>query len=130
MDKLNGWHLVTLVAILCTTLVLLVWMGQELGAIASLMVLILGTLGFSAAQNYKNNAVSSEQIGQVKELANGNNQALRDEMARRDEKHAEQIAGLLAQLESSHSREVAYAALVPPDAKIPEELIVDVASRR
>ena len=120
MDKLNGWHLVALVLILCTTLVLLVWMGQELGAIASVGVLILGTLGFNAAQNYKNNAVSSEQLGQVKELANGNNAALRDEIKRRDQAHAEQVSLLLDKLQASHDREVAYAALVPPDMKSAE----------
>lgn len=120
MDKLNGWHLVALVFILCTTLVLLVWMGEELGAIASLGVLILGALGFSAAQNYRNNAVSSEQLGQVKELANGNLAALRAEMARRDEAHAEQVAVLLGKLENSHNREVAFATMAPPDSKLPE----------
>lgn len=114
MDKLNGWHLVALVFIGCTTLVLLVAMGEELGAVASVGLAILSVLGFSAAQNYKNNAVSSEQIGQVKELANGNNQALRDEMARRDAVHAQERALWAVQLQAAHDREVAFAAAVPP----------------
>lgn len=121
MDKLNGWHVVSLVFIMCTTLVLLVALGQELGAIASLGVMILSVLGFSAAQNYKNNAVSSEQLGQVKELANGNNAALREEMARRDEAHAAERAIWIAQLQAAHDREVAYAAMVSPE-KVATEL--------
>lgn len=122
MDKLNGWHLVTLVAVLCATLVLLVWMGQELGAIASLGVLILGTLGFNAAQNYKNNAVSSEQLGQVKDLANGNNEALRTQMAFERAQAAMERQQMREQLDASHRTNVALAALVPPDTKVPEEL--------
>lgn len=122
MDKLNGWHLVALVAIGCTTLVLLVWMGQELGAIASLGVLILGALGFSAAQNYKNNAVSVEQLGQVKDLANGNNEALRTQMAFERTQAALERQQMREQLDAAHRTNVALAALVPPDTKVPEEL--------
>lgn len=123
MDKLNGWHVVSLVLILCTTLVLLVALGQQLGAIASLGVLILGALGFNAAQNYKNNAVSSEQIGQVKELANGNNEALRTQMAFERAQAALERQQMRQQLDAQHKVTIALAALVPPDAKIPEELV-------
>jgi hypothetical protein len=122
MDKLSGWHFVTLVAILCTTLVLLVALGQELGAIASLGVLILGALGFSAAQNYKNNAVSSEQLGQVKELANGNNEALRNQMALERTQAALERQQMREQLDAAHRINVTLAALVPPETKVPEEL--------
>lgn len=123
MDKLSGWNVVALVLIGCTTLVLLVALGQELGAIASLGVLILGTLGFSAAQNYKNNAVSSEQIGQVKDLANGNNEALRNQMAFERAQHALEREQLMTVIQASHNREVALAALAPSDTKVPEELV-------
>lgn len=123
MDKLNGWHLVALVAILCATLVLLVWMGQELGAIASLGVLILGTLGFNAAQSYKNNAVSSEQLGQVKDLANGNNEALRNQMAFERTQAALERQQMREQLDAAHRTNVTLAALVPPDTKVPDEMI-------
>jgi len=119
MDKLNGWHFVTLVAILCTTLVLLVALGQELGAIASLGVLILGALGFSAAQNYKNNAVSSEQLGQVKELANGNNEALRAQMALERAQAVLERQQMREQLDLAHRTNVTLAALIPPDSKLP-----------
>lgn len=122
MDKLNGWHVVSLAAILATTLVLLVALGQELGAIASLGVLILGALGFNAAQNYKNNAVSSEQLGQVKDLANGNNEALRNQMALERTQAALERQQMREQLDAAHRTNVALAALVPPDTKVPEEL--------
>ena len=120
MDKLNGWHLVALAFIACTTLVLLVWMGQEMGAIASLGLLILSALGFTAAQSYKNNAVSSEQLGQVKELANGNLEALRVELARKDAQMAMERTFYQTQLAQAHEKQVALATMLPPESKVPE----------
>lgn len=122
MDKLNGWHLVALVFIGCTTLVLLVALGQELGAIASVGLMILSVLGFSAAQQYKNNAVSVQQLGEVKTQVNGNNEALRNQMAFERTQAALERQQMRDQLDAAHRTNVALAALVPPDTKVPEEL--------
>ena len=69
MKSLNGWQIVALVGLFLGTLVALVAMGQEIGALVAAAVAILAALGFNGAQN----AINLERTTEVRTLANGNN---------------------------------------------------------
>lgn len=115
MDRLSGWQIVTLLGMLLATIVGLVAMGQELGAIISVSVLIASALGVNIATNVAQNSLNSEKLGQVKDLANGNNQALREEIAAIRAQHADERAELLRQVQESNNRAVQLAAMIMPD---------------
>lgn len=114
MDKLSGWQIVTVVGMLLGAVVGLVAMGQELGAVMSIGILIASGLGVNIATNLAQNSVNAEKLTQVKDLANGNNQALRDEIAAIRDQHAQERAELQRQLKESNDRAVQLAAMVLP----------------
>lgn len=117
-DKLNGWQIVTLVAVILGAFITLVYMGQTLGAVVTAALAILGVLGYNTAQNKTNN-----------DLANGRLTALQDqlaslirdhaeEMARKDTQAALERATLQHQISEAHDKAAAYAAQVPPEVKV------------
>lgn len=121
---LTGWQIVALVALLCGTIVGLVAMGQTLGAITGVGIMILAALGFTGAQQF----VNAEKVSQVKDLANGNNKELREQIEKILANHAEERRQAEAraalerqqfqqQLTAVQQQTVAYAAAAPPDAK-------------
>lgn len=117
MKNLNGWQVVILVGMVLTALVVLVKMGQGLGAIVGAALLLLGGLGVPIYQN----AVNSEKINQGNMLANGNLAAMRDQITALTLAHAAERAELIHQIQASNHQAVALAAMVPPDSKVPEE---------
>lgn len=119
-NPLNGWQVVTLVGMVLATMVALVWMGQTLGAIASVGVVILAALGYNVSQT-----------AATKDLANGNLAAMRDQLAEKDKQYAEDMARKDNQmameravfqqtLAQAHAQTVSMAAALPPDTKLPE----------
>lgn len=119
-------------------IVILVAMGQELSALITTGLLVASALGVPIVQGF----VNSERMGQVKELANGNLAAMREEMTRKDLQHAEEMTrkdqqhaqeltreraaaslertSLQERLHEAHEARVALATLLPPEAKPPE----------
>lgn len=111
MKSLTGWQIVALVGLFLGALVVLVAMGQEIGAIVAGIVAILAVLGFNSAQN----AVNLERTGEVRSLANGTNEALRTQITTERDKHAEERAALLHQIQATNEKLAATAALVSPE---------------
>ncbi len=114
MKNLNGWQVVALVGVLCATLVALVWRGQDIGAIVAAGVVVASALGLNVATSFAQNSVNSEKLGQVKDLANGNLQAMRDQLAAKEEQHAAERADMMRQIRDANDRAVQLAAMIPP----------------
>lgn len=121
---LTGWQVVALVALLCGTIVGLVAMGQTLGAVAGVGIMILAALGFTGAQQL----VNGEKVSQVKDLANGNNKDLRDQIDKILASHADERQQadaraalerqqMQAQLTALQHQMVTLAVAVPPETK-------------
>lgn len=119
MKNLNGWQVVALVAILCGTLIALVWQGQSVGAIVAAGVVVASALGINVATNLAQNSVNSEKLGQVKDLANGQNQTLQRQLETERAVHAGERAFLMNQVKEANDRAVQFAAMITPD-KAPE----------
>ena len=115
MKNLNGWQVVALVGILCATLVTLVWQGQSVGAIVAAGVVVASALGVNVATSFAQNSVNSEKLGQVKDLANGQNQALQRQLVDKDKMYTDLLAEKDRQLQAAHDRAVQLAAMIPPD---------------
>lgn len=116
MKNLNGWQIVALVAILCATLVILVQQGQTVGAIVAAGVVVASALGLNVATSFAQNSVNSEKLTQVKDLANGNLAAAREQLETERAAHATERAALIAQLQEANNRSVQLAAMIPPQA--------------
>lgn len=123
----NGWQIVTLVSVVLAAIVSLVAMGQELSALITTGLLVASALGVPIVQGFVNN----ERVNQVKDLANGNLAAMREEMTHLNQQHAEELArrdaaaalerlNFQQQLAASHEKHVMLAAMLPADSKAPE----------
>lgn len=117
-DKLNGWQIVTLVAIILGAFITLVYMGQTLGAVVTAALAILGVLGYNTAQGKTNN-----------DLANGRLTALQDQittliqdhaadLARKDAQFALERSQMQLHIREANDKAAAYAAQVTPDPKL------------
>jgi hypothetical protein len=119
-DKLNGWHIVILVALILGTAVALVRMGETLGAVVAAALAILAVLGYNTAQNKTNNELANGRLTalqqQIAELIKDHS----EEMVRKDQQAAAERALLQRELSEAHDKAAAYAALVPPDPKVTE----------
>lgn len=111
MKSLNGWQIVALVGLFLGTLVALVAMGQEIGALVAAAVAILAALGFNGAQN----AINLERTTEVRTLANGNNNELRKQLEEKEKRHNDQIAELMRQIQATNEKLAATAAYVAPE---------------
>jgi len=116
MKNLNGWQIVTMFGMILAAIVTLVAMGQEVGAIVTAGIVVASALGVPIVQG----AVNSEKMGQVKDLANGNLAAMRDQMATDRAAHALERAELYQQLQAANDKAVQLAAMVPAESRIGE----------
>jgi hypothetical protein len=116
-DKLNGWQIVALVAVVLGGFIALVYMGQTLGAVVTAALAILGVLGYNTAQGKTNN-----------DLANGRLTALQDqittliqdhaaEMARKDAQFALERSQMQLHIREANDKAASYAAQVTPEPK-------------
>jgi hypothetical protein len=94
-------------------IVTLVAMGQEVGAIVTAGIVVASALGVPIVQG----AVNSEKMGQVKDLANGNLAAMRDQMSTLILQHQVERAELHQQLQAANDKAVQLAAMVPSEIR-------------
>lgn len=114
MKNLNGWQFVILVGMILGTLLGLMAMGQELAAVVGAGIAIATALGANVVQNVSATTTQREQLGQVKDLANGNLDALRIQISSERAQHALERAELNRQLQTANDRAIQLAALIPP----------------
>jgi hypothetical protein len=130
-DKLNGWHIVILVALVLGTIVALVQMGETLGAVVAAALAILAVLGYNTAQNKTNNDLANGRLKAFQDQVTTLIQDHTADLARKDAQFALERAQMQAEraqmqlhIKEASDKAAAYAAQVlPPDpTRAPEGL--------
>lgn len=119
-DKLNGWHIVILVALVLGTIVALVRMGETLGAVVAAALAILAVLGYNTAQNKTNNDLANGRLTAMQEQISTLIKNHADEMARKDAQFSLERASMQTHIKEANDKAAMYAAMAPPDPKILE----------
>ena len=117
-DKLNGWQIVTLVAVVLTAFIALVYMGQTLGAVVTAALAILGVLGYNTAQNKTNNDLANGRLTAMQEQISTLIKDHSEEIARKDSQFSLERATLQAHIREANDKAAMYAAMAPPEAKV------------